>query len=239
MWKSSKRCGNAPCPNVAESPDNCPDGTTAYGIGECRGTGPNAPPGTPPLPGGGGGGGAGGGGGTGGGSSNPTNPAGSLPGVEGPVWNAILARLNGGTRFTPEVMAQLLGSIKSQGEATARGQAEESNADLASRGLARSGIAARQNQSIRAGVGSQVLQARAGLEKAKIDADYQDKSEAINEGLNYLGQLRQQVTSMYATDAQRQAAMAQIALAERQMQQQLLIFREQYAQQLQSAQLGL
>ena len=65
-----------------------------------------------------------------------------------------------------------------------------------------------------------VLQAGAALERAKIDADFQDKTQAINDGMNWLNSLRSFTATMAATRAQKQVAMANIQLGYQQLQHQ-------------------
>ena len=210
--------------------------------------GPNTPPGyngTGDFIGGGGGGGRGGpGGGRGGrggrgGPGGPGRQPGDMAGASDTVWQAILGRLKGGTRYTPEAMQTMMGALKAQAEGQAQGQTAEAQADLAARGLARSSIGAGQQLAIRQNVGNQMLQASAGIQKAKIDADYQDKTAAIEEGISWLNSLRDYVSRMAATEAQKEAAMANIELGYAQLQSQFDMMREQYAQQLQSFGLGM
>ena len=187
--------------------------------------------GKPPLsalPGGGGGGGAGGAGGAG-------SSLGAIPGLqEGQtLWQSILGRLQGGTRYTPEVMASLLGQEKLSADQQAIQQTEAANADLAQRGLGRSPAAAAAIQRIGIGANASVLQGRNAIIRAKIDADFQDKSAAIDEGQKWLDSLRSYVASITATKAQRDAAMANIALGYARLQQELDVMREQYQQKLQ------
>lgn len=149
------------------------------------------------------------------------------------VWQAILARLNGKTRYTPEVMSRILGQTKTAGEAQAANQEQEYTSNLASRGIARAPIANEGYRQIRAGVGTQVMAMQNNLIKAKIDADYADKTEAINEGIAWLNSLRDYTARMAATSAQYKIGMANVNLGYAQLAQQLQIVREQYQQQLQ------
>jgi hypothetical protein len=160
-----------------------------------------------------------------------------MAGASDTIWQAILGRLEGGTRFTPEVMDKLLGSVKSGAERSAAAQSEQAEADFARRGLSRSSLAGRAQQQIRGDLAGTVLNTEAQLQRAKIDADYQDKTQAIQDGMNWLNSLRSYTASMTATQAQKQAAMANIELGYKQLQHQTDTMRESYSQQL--AMLGL
>lgn len=177
--------------------------------------------------GGGGGGGGKGGGKGGGGVLDP----GQLASEE--LWKAIMARLNGQTRYTPEVMSSLLGGVKTTAEAQGQQLLKQSDADLALRGIARSGVAASAARDINQNTANQILGSKNAILKAKIDADYQDKNQAIRDGLDWLNSLRDFVARMTATKAQKDAAMANIALGYAKLQQELELLREQYALQTQ------
>lgn len=183
-------------------------------------------------------GGSGGHGGGGGGKPPGGSGSGKLPLDPGLlqsdlIWKAILARLNGETRYTPQVMSSLLGGLKTTAETQGQNSLEASNDDLASRGIARSGVAAAAARDITNNTANQVLQGKNAILKAKIDADYQDKSEAIKEAMDWLNSLRDYTARMAATQAQKDAAFANIALGYARLEQEMKMMREQYAQQLQ------
>lgn len=183
---------------------------------------------------GGGSGGSGGGrGGRGGGAGGGVPDASGMAGASDTIWNAIKARLEGGTRFTPEVMDTLLSNIKSGAERAAAAEAKNTEASFARRGLSRSTLAGTAQQQIRAGLQGDVLQSQAELAKAKINADFQDKTQAISDGMAWLNSLRSYVASMNATRAQKEAAMANIQLGYKQLAHQTKMMREKYAQDLQ------
>lgn len=174
-----------------------------------------------------------GGGGGGGGrpkGGGPLLDPGQLASEE--LWKTIMARLNGQTRYTPEVMSSLLGGVKTTAEAQGAQALKQSDADLALRGIARSGVAAAAARDINQNTANQILQSKNAILKAKIDADYQDKSQAIRDGLDWLNSLRDFVARMTATKAQKDAAMANIALGYARLQQELAILAEQWKQQL-------
>lgn len=154
-------------------------------------------------------------------------------GPSGEIWKTILARLNGASRYTPEVMSGLLGGTKLNAENQATSLTAQSNADLAGRNLARSTIGATAQREIRAGVSNTVLQEWGKIQRSKIDADFQDKSEAIKEGLDWINSLRDFIARSNATNAARESSMANINLGYARLQQEMNQLRERYAQQLQ------
>jgi len=221
-FHSAKEGGDNAC---VESPDNCPDGKQAWGTNQCiSGDDPRI------TRAGGGVSGSGLGGGWIGGPGGPY-------GVGGPqadtIWQAILARLKGESRYTPEVMAQLIGATRGTAEAQARQRTAEAQEGYAARGMARSGLAAGAERAIRGDVYNQVAQANVQFQKAKIDADFQDKTAAIEEGISWLNSLRDYASRIYSTQAQREAAMANVQLGYATLQAQMDQLRERYAQQLQ------
>jgi hypothetical protein len=154
------------------------------------------------------------------------------------IWQAILRRLNGESRYTPEVMSSLLGETRLTAERQAQQQQAQANESLTQRGMLRAPLAAAANRDIQSSMYNSVLQAQNVINKAKIDADYQDKTAAIEEGIAWLNSLRTYIASMNATAAQKAAAMANIQLGYARLQQELAMMREQYAQQLQLAMLN-
>lgn len=178
------------------------------------------------------------GGGGGGGGQQYQAPSDPAAGQAQVIWQQILARLNGGSRYTPEVMQQLSSQSKSDQEAQASRLTEQSNADLASRGILRSGIAAAAQRGIRADVSTAAMGNNTQILKAKIDADYQDKTQAISEGMNWLNSLRDYVARVSATKAQYDVGMSNITLGYARLQQELETMREQYLQQVNLLVLG-
>jgi hypothetical protein len=155
-----------------------------------------------------------------------------MAGASDTIWQAIQARLEGGSRFTPGVMDDLLGGVRSQAEGAAGRAAAESAAAMQRRGLSRSTIAGSEQRQIRTSLYGNVLQADVELKKAKITADFQDKTQAINDGMNWLNSLRSYVSSMTATAAQREVAMANIQLGYQQLQHATDMMREGFAQDM-------
>jgi len=176
----------------------------------------------------GGGGGGGGGGGKGGGKG-PLDPALLQSNI---IWQEILKRLQAPSRYTPHVMSSLMGGTKLAAEGAANRQEQAAMADMARRGVLRSGLAGAAFRDIRATTEGNILAERNKILKAKIDADYEDKTTAIKEGMDWLNSLRSFVASMSATAAQKDAAMANIQLGYARLTQEMQMMREQYQQQV-------
>ena len=159
--------------------------------------------------------------------------------ASGKIWEQILGRLEGGeSRFTPEIMDRLRGGMRLDAESGAARATAEAQEGFQSRGLGRSSMAAGAERQIRTDLYSGVAQSESALARAKIDADYQDKSQAIDDGMNWLNSLRNYQLGMAATEAQREAAMANIALGRETLAQRMDELRERHAQELQRAGLG-
>lgn len=182
----------------------------------------------------GGAGGPGGGGGGGGGAGGAVPQPGGMAGASDTIWQTILGRLQGESRFSPEIMDRLMSGVKSGAESAAARESGEAEAGFTRRGLSRSTMAGSAQRDIRASMAGDVLQSQSSLARAKVDADYQDKTQAISDGMNWLNSLRSYTASMKATAAQREAAMANIQLGYKTLQHQTDTMRESYAQQLQS-----
>jgi len=177
----------------------------------------------------GGGGGGGGGGGAKGSYAAPPDPALEQSAT---VWQQILQRLQAPSRYTPQVMQSLAGETKMGSEQQANRLTEQSNADLAQRGLLRSGPAAAAQRGIRADVSATNLQGWNQILRAKVDADYQDKTQAIKEGMDWVNSLRDYIARSAATQAQKDAAMANVQLGYARLTQEMSQLRESYAQQI-------
>lgn len=230
-YRSQKTIGGQPNNACAETPDNCPEGYQAYGRNECRTTQEVASL-------------TGHAGGTGNGPTGIQGGYGNGPGgfhnAENDfLWQQLMEDLKKGSRFSPEVMASLLGETKLGAEQASNAQLEQSNADLATRGVARSGFAADQAREIRANASNQVLAARNQILRAKVDADFQDHKSTLDAMQAWLNNSRQQVLQWNATQAQKEVALAQIELGYQQLQQQFDILREEYSQKLALAGLQL
>lgn len=176
----------------------------------------------------------GGGGGKGGGAfGRPAEPAPDPALAQSQtIWQEILKRLQAPSRYTPEVMQSLAGETKMGTEMQANRLTEQSNADLASRGMLRSGPAAAAQRGIRSDVSGMNLQGWNQILRAKVDADYTDKTQAIKEGMDWVNSLRDYIARSAATQAQKDSAMANVQLGYARLAQEMEQLRESYAQQL-------
>lgn len=174
---------------------------------------------------------AGGGGGGGGKGSYAPPPDPALE-QSNTIWQQILQRLQAPSRYTPEIMQSLAGETKYTSEMAANRLTEQSNADLAARGILRSGPAAQAQRDIRATVAGQNQQGWNTILRAKVDADYQDKTQAIKEAMDWINSLRDYIARSAATAAQKDAAMANVQLGYARLTQEMEQLRESYAQQI-------
>lgn len=208
-YRSQKVGGDNVC---AETPDNCPPGKTAWGQNECRpvewvqqhggGGGSQPSQGGPGFPGGG--------------------------GIDQSIQSLLQQMLQpGGTRYSPEVMQMLLAGVKQQAAGGAERGIASAKSDAAARGMLQSGRTGARIDAIRRGAESSVLGAQVDITKAKIDADRQDKLDALDRAQKWLDSLRD---NMYRTDLsmqQRQQFAANLSLAYAQIQAQFDLLKAQ------------
>jgi len=160
----------------------------------------------------------GGGGGGGGGSMSSSTTASSMPGSGGDIESLLQGNLRqlleGGTRYTPEVMQGILAKIKQQTEGSVRRQQEEARGEAAGRGMARAGATGARLQDIRRGAESAFTGQYADLLTKKVDADMQDKLAAVDRAMQYVDSLKMQLYRQDMTALQREQLRAQIQMAE-------------------------
>jgi hypothetical protein len=141
---------------------------------------------------------------------------------------------NQGTRYSPEAMAALESDQFSRARAQEKNQLAQSRQDQAQRGVSRS---ANQNAAVRqigVGTGQQIMQNRAQIQKAKIDADYQDKQSAINNAQNYVNSMRDWLLRNDSNSIQREQIQAQIRLATQNIVAQKDMIEQNYQNNLSS-----
>jgi hypothetical protein len=129
------------------------------------------------------------------------------------VEQVIRRGLNGPSRYTPEVLSQLLGQARLTAEGGVEAQQDALDEDLARRGVARSGVGAEASRLIRQNAANQVSATSAQLTQSKIEADYQDKVTAIQQALDHVNSLRSYTLQSQSNAYQRDAQMANIRLA--------------------------
>jgi hypothetical protein len=164
---------------------------------------------------------------------NNATPLGTGKDPADAIWKAIEARLNGGTRYTPEVMAAFNAQNKMTAEGQAQNQLQQADEDMAARGVLRSSNQNAARRDIRGQSQAQVLQGQNEIAKAKIDADYADKSEAIKQGQEWLNSLRDHIIRTESNAIQRELGLANIELAYKRLEQEAELQKQQMANDLQ------
>lgn len=123
------------------------------------------------------------------------------------------AMLAGNTRYTPEVIANMKGALQEATAGKLKGTQEAIKADQVARGMFRSGeTGARLDAARNAAAGSYTSGVRDILMK-KVDADMQDKLNALDRAQKWLDDLRQYSLSADMNNIQREQLKANIALA--------------------------
>jgi len=221
LWEQGKGAGqreggcppdkpftSRPGPNgetaCTEKPDDCPPGSTMHGSG-C--VSHDALPAWA-----GGGGGAGGGAGAGLSGPGPSG-GGDASGLSSLMEANLKGMLAGGTRYTPEAMQGLLAAIKQRIERSKEHQLRQSQGDAASRGMARSGASLSRADDIRRGAEASFTGEYANVLRAKIDADRQDKLDALDRSQKYLDSMRDELYRRDMSAIQRQQFKANLDLA--------------------------
>jgi len=193
----------------------------------------------------GGGGGAGGGGGVGGGSSTSSTVATSTPGAGGDLSSMMEANLKkmlaGDTsRYSPEAMQGLLAQIKQRIESSKSTQLRQAESEAAGRGMSRSGRTGTNLGAIRRGAEAEFTGQYGNTLRAKIDADRQDKNDALDRGQKYLDSMRDELyrRDMSAIQRQQYKANLDLAYANLANQRQALASSQQHSKDMLGAQYG-
>ncbi len=236
-----------------EKPVDCPDGMTALDIGGRNTCVPLDHPRVLAAWGSGGGGAPSGPGiqkpgiatvkapGLTGGPAGPGGAGAPLPGnlAADELWKVIQGRLSGrDSRYTPEVMSRLMAQTKTTAEGQASSQMQQADEDMASRGVLRSPSQNAARREIRGTVSGQVMGTQNDLNKAKIDADYQDKTTAIQEAQTWLTQLQNYTIQNQQNATTRELGLANIELAKQRLAQEATLAQQQYSQAIQLAQMS-
>lgn len=220
--------GNAIGGSGWNKPTDCPDGTTKYNINQCLSL-------SDPRVGGsgsGGGGGAGGGGGRGGAGGSASASALIGPGAQSSAFGALLedqlrADLSAPSRYTPEALQALYGEITRAREGAVRRGSRDVKANAAQRGMSRAGSVDAALRGVRDAAEQQAGAANVGVMQAKITADFQDKSAALDRSQKYLDSLRDNEYRYMLTAEQRRQFDANLALAYANLNQQKSLFNAQ------------
>lgn len=211
-------------------PVDCPDGTAKFNINQCL------PHSDPRVGGSGNGGGGGAAGGAGGGGRGGASASGSF-GSSAPstafgqqLEGQLTADMSSPSRYTPEALQALYGEITRAREGAVRRGNADVRANAAGRGMSRAGSVDAALRGVRAGAEQQAGAANVGVMQAKITADFQDKSAALDRAQRYLDSLRDNEYRYMLTSEQRRQFDANLALAYANLNQQ----KSQFNAQLQS-----
>lgn len=234
----------------AAKPDDCPDGSGLHGS-KCVGNdwlnanlGGDRPSeaemGASWSKGGGGGGGAAGGGAAAGAAGGGGSTAGG-----GDFAQMLETKLKGlmgdsGSRYNDKAMQGLLAQIKQRIESSKGTQVRQAQEEAAARGMSRSGRTGTNLAAIRRGAESQFTQEYGTALRAKIDADRQDKLDAIDRSQKYLDSLRDELYRRDMSAIQRQQFQANLDLAYANIaeQRRALASQQQYGKDMLAAQVG-
>lgn len=178
----------------------------------------------------GGGGGAGGAGGSGGGGGGGGANNGYLDEMTA-YWQNLVKNQDK-SRWSPEAMAAVEADAFARARAQEKNQLEDAQADMAARGVRGSANQNATMRGIRAGTGASIMQTRAQLMRAKVDADYQDKQAAINNAKEWVNSMRDYLLRTDMNAIQREQIAAQIRLAQMNIKAQESMVEQNYQNQL-------
>lgn len=195
-------------PGFFDKPTECPPGQVPSGPDETD-------PCTSADGGGGGGGGGAAGGGAGAGAGAPAPSGGGDTSGLGSMMETNLKKMlaGGDSRYSPQAMQGLLAQIKQNVESQRKTQLRQSGEEAAARGMSRSGQTGVDAAKINAASGASFTNQYAGVLKAKIDADRQDKLDALDRSQKYLDSLRDELYRRDMSANQRQQFQANLDLA--------------------------
>ena len=144
------------------------------------------------------------------------------------------------SRYSPQAMQGLLASIKQQIEASKSNQVRQAQGEAAGRGMSRSGQTGTNLAAIRRGADATFTGQYAGVLKAKIDADRQDKLDALDRSQKYLDSMRDELYRRDMSAIQRQQFQANLDLAYANLanQKSALASSQQYGKDMLAAQYG-
>lgn len=185
--------------------------------------------------------GAGAGGGGGYGISSPGGTFNKLGGMfdtqAGTVWDELNKVLQGGTRYNPQVMAQLDSQAKLSSAGTTRGQIQGLEDSAVTRGVGRSSAVTSGEAMIRRSAAADESKAYNQNRIAKVNADFEDRMGALDRAQKWLDSSRDYVVRLDMTAADREKAIANIALGYARIAAERDMLNKQLANNLQVAQL--
>jgi len=135
------------------------------------------------------------------------------------------------SRYTPEAIAALLSQTKMTAEDQSAQERDAINEDAAARGVLGAGATGTALANARIGANRTVANEQGNIARAKIDADFQDKQQAIQNAQTYLDQARDWAYKQQMTAMQRQQFEANLSLAYARMQQDWDSLKAQYGYQ--------
>src|SRR5574341_956480 len=245
----SKVC-RSPFGNEAINETDDIERPTGGGRGYCSQNRPGGPAGA----GGAGGAGGGVGGGTGGPGGLPNyGPPGGDYGIDRDAfnkmfkigdlesntsWGQIENMLNGPSRFSPEIVALMEGRAKGVQAGADRAAANAANSNLVRRGAFRSPAMARLEVESRNANAANFSKAAGDIQLQKVQADHEDKLQAIDRAQKWLGDLRDYSAKLDMTQADREKAIANIALAYTRLNAEKDMLTQRLAMDWRIAQLG-
>jgi hypothetical protein len=114
------------------------------------------------------------------------------------------------TRYTPEILAQMDANARMSATGAAQASSDSLRQDAIARGVGRSPIRAMgdvQRQAVQS-----YTQASNANRIKKAESDFEDRMNALNAAQRWLGQMQTYVMGLDSTSAQREQAIATIAL---------------------------
>lgn len=176
-------------------------------------------------------GGGGGGGTSGGGGGRGVGPSLDSSGFDATLRGYYNDLLNSPSRYTPEAMQALLGQITAQSAGAIRRGTRAVQQNAAARGMQRAGATGAALRDVRNTVEQQRGAAQVGVMTQKINADHQDKLDALDRAQRYLDSLRDNEYRYALMGEQRRQFDSNLALAYANLSQQRTMLNMQLQSQ--------
>jgi hypothetical protein len=162
-------------------------------------------------------------------------------GLAGMMETNLKSMLAGGSsRYSPEAMQGLLAQIKQRIESSKANQVRQAQSEAAGRGMSRSGRTGSNIAAINRGAEAEFTGQYGNVLRAKIDADRQDKLDALDRAQKYIDMLRDESYRRDMSAIQRQQFQANLDLAYANLanQRQALASSQQHQRDMLGAQYG-
>lgn len=147
--------------------------------------------------------------------------------------------LGGQTRYSPEVMQDILAGFKAESEGQVQQGTESLNQDLANRGLFRSPAGAAQAQQVRLAGDQRFSEGSRQLRVEKATKDFEDKLSAIDRAQADLNSTRSYIAQLDITQAEREKLNATIKLGYARIDAEMQMLLKQLASNKELLQLSL